>query len=100
MLFTAMLFGVMSAAKEKDVAFAVSIFAFARSFGQTAGVAIRGVIFQNELSKKIKSYPSIAANAAIVLSNSSAFAETLRSMDEGVDKTSYMQSFADALKVV
>lgn len=99
-LFTAMLFGVMSAAEEKDVAFAVSIFAFARAFGQTTGVAIGGVIFQNQLSKKITSYPNISASAAQVVADSSAFAERLGRMADGVEKTNYMQSYADALKVV
>ncbi|KAF4626458.1 hypothetical protein G7Y89_g11701 [Cudoniella acicularis] len=44
---------VVASASNADLPFAGAIYSFFRAFGQTLGVAISGVIFQNVLKKKI-----------------------------------------------
>ncbi|CAD0099059.1 unnamed protein product, partial [Aureobasidium mustum] len=100
LLFPGLMFGVQAATDESIVAPAMTLFTFLRTFGQAVGVAIGGVIFQNELKKQIMSHALIAANASEWANNSSALVEILGHMQEGPAKAALVQSYADALKVV
>lgn len=53
MLFSAQGFAAQASASNADLAFAGAMYSFFRAFGQTLGVAISGVIFQNTFKKKI-----------------------------------------------
>ena len=53
MLFSAQGFAAQASASNADLPFAGAMYSFFRAFGQTLGVAISGVIFQNVLKKKI-----------------------------------------------
>ena len=52
-LFPTLQLAVQAPQSEREVGMAAAIFTFIRSFGQTFGVAMGGVIFQNEFDKKI-----------------------------------------------
>jgi MFS family permease len=52
-LFPSLQIAAQAPQSEKDVGMAVAIFTFIRSFGQTFGIAMGGVIFQNEFDKNI-----------------------------------------------
>jgi hypothetical protein len=60
-LFPALQFSVQAGQPDDDVAYAVSTFVFFRSLGNTFGVAIGGVIFQNQWNKQMAKL--IAENA-------------------------------------
>src|SRR5579859_7579643 len=60
-LFPALQFAAQAGQPDDDVAIATSTFVFLRSFGQTFGVAIGGVIFQNQWDK----------NMAVLVANNS-----------------------------
>ncbi|KAG9758054.1 hypothetical protein KCU73_g4093, partial [Aureobasidium melanogenum] len=100
LLFPGLMFGVQAATDESIVASARTLFTFLRTFGQAAGVAIGGVIFQNELKKQITRHPLIAAHASEWANDSSALMEILGHMQEGPAKAALVQSYADALKIV
>ncbi|THW33394.1 putative MFS transporter [Aureobasidium pullulans] len=100
LLFPGLMFGVQAATDESVVAPAMTLFTFLRTFGQTVGVAIGGVIFQNELRQQILKHPLIAAHASEWASNSSALVEVLSHMQEGPSKVALIQSYADALQIV
>jgi len=53
LLFPSLLLSVQVAQASEDVAIATSTFAFIRSLGQTFGVAIGGLIFQNEWNQNL-----------------------------------------------
>ena len=52
-LFPSLQFAVQAGQPDDDVAYATSTFVFLRSLGQTFGVALGGVIFQNQWDKNM-----------------------------------------------
>lgn len=63
LLFPAMALAIQASAPPKDIAIAAAMFTFFRCFGQTVGVAIGGVIFQNRMAANLASYPSLSGSA-------------------------------------
>jgi hypothetical protein len=53
MLFSAQGFATQASASNNDLPFAGAMYSFFRAFGQTLGIAISGVVFQNIFKKKI-----------------------------------------------
>ncbi|KAL1301487.1 hypothetical protein AAFC00_005733 [Neodothiora populina] len=100
MLFPSTMFGVQAATPGKDIPSAVALFTFFRSFGQAVGVAIGGVIFQNQIKKQILSHPLIAAHANEWAADSSALVQVIKNMPPGLERALLVQSYADALKIV
>lgn len=100
MLFPSLQFGVQAATPNKDTASAVALFTFLRAFGQTVGVALGGVIFQNEIKKQIQSHPLIASHAVEWSADASGLVTVIKAMQEGAVKQELIKSYADALKVV
>ncbi|KAI9875141.1 MAG: hypothetical protein M1830_008826 [Pleopsidium flavum] len=100
MLFPSMMFAVQASSSNADLAFAVSMFSFFRAFGQTLGVAIGGVIFQNSLSHNLSTYPSLLPHASTYASDASSLVQIIKTMPSGADKQDLIQSYADALKTV
>ncbi|GAB7351797.1 hypothetical protein MBLNU459_g2370t1 [Dothideomycetes sp. NU459] len=100
MLFPANMFGVQAATPNGDLGPAVSLFTFFRTFGQAVGVAIGGVIFQNQIRQKILSHPLIAGHATEWAADASALVQVIKQMEAGQEKDQLLQSYADALKIV
>lgn len=63
LLFPSMALAIQASAPVKDIAIAAAMFTFFRCLGQTVGVAIGGVVFQNRMEANLASYPSLAGNA-------------------------------------
>jgi len=93
-------FGILSACQERDSAPAMSVYCFCRGLGSTLGMAVGGVILQNQLLVKIRAYPNLAAQAEEYSKDASAQAELLRTMTGSANKTNLVQAYADSLKVV
>jgi len=51
---------LQASSTSEDIAFAVAFFTFFHAFGQVVGVAVGGVIFQNQMRQNLLSYPSLA----------------------------------------
>ncbi|KAL9035112.1 MAG: hypothetical protein Q9214_006737, partial [Letrouitia sp. 1 TL-2023] len=62
-LYTSLTFITQTASDDSNMAFAISLFIFARSLGQCIGVAICGVIFQNQMRQRLLQIPSLANDA-------------------------------------
>jgi len=99
-LFSSMAIAVQASASNEDQAFAVTMFAFFRAFGQTVGVAIGGVIFQNEMLKKLKTYPLLAARAVEYSADSSGLVQIIKTMPEGPEKTQLKQAYTDSIRMI
>lgn len=104
MLYPAMSFAVQAPSSNEDLPFAAAMFSFFRSLGQTLGVAIGGVIFQNSLKYKITNDPVLSDyNKADDWSkDASALVEVIRNIPPGQRslKMGLSNAYADALQVL
>ncbi|KAJ6141227.1 Efflux pump [Penicillium chermesinum] len=101
MLYSSLGYAIQTAAEEKDVAYAASMYTFSRSFGQSIGVAIGGAIFQAQFAIKLKAYPLLASDADQLSKDASSLVETVKAMDpRSLEKTMIIEAYADSLKVV
>ena len=100
LLFPSMAFAIQAATANKDLAFAVALFSFFRSFGQAIGVAIGGTIFQNQMKVKLRAYPLLAPNAGEYAADASSLVQIIKAMQEGTAREQLIQSYADSLKTV
>jgi MFS family permease len=99
-LFPSLQFQLQAASDNKHLAFAVAMFSFFRSFGQALGVAIGGVIFQNQMVKKLMAYPQFRARAHELARDAASLVQIIRDTPEGVDKFALRSAYADSLKTV
>jgi EmrB/QacA subfamily drug resistance transporter len=63
LLFPSMALAIQASAPPKDIAIAAAMIPFFRCFGQTIGVAIGGVIFQNRMAANLRKNPLLASSA-------------------------------------
>ncbi|KAI9804453.1 MAG: hypothetical protein M1825_001352 [Sarcosagium campestre] len=100
-LFPSMAFAIQASVAVEDVAFGVAAFSFFRAFGQAIGVAVGGVIFQNEINKKLLGYPLLAPRAAEYSSDAASLVQVIKTMPRDLpERAQLIQAYADALKVV
>ncbi|KAI9737569.1 MAG: hypothetical protein M1834_009724 [Cirrosporium novae-zelandiae] len=99
-LFPSLAFSIQASSTNADLAFAVAMFSFFRAFGQAIGVAIGGVIFQNQMKQKLLKYPALAPMASEYAKDSSGLVQIIKAMAAGTDKADLIQAYADSLKIV
>jgi Fungal trichothecene efflux pump (TRI12) len=99
-LFPALQFQLQAASTNKDMAFAVAMFTFFRSFGQALGVAIGGVIFQNQMIKKLQAYPHYAAQASELAKDAAALVEIIKKTPAAIDKLDLRTAYTDSIRTV
>lgn len=98
LLFASMALAVQASSTNKTMSDAVILFAFFRAVGQTLGVAIGGVVFQNVMKRKLLTYPSLAAKAEEYVRDSSSLVEIIKGMPASDDKTFLLTSYMDGLR--
>lgn len=64
LLYPAMSLAIQASAPVEDAATAAGLFTFFRTFGQTVGVAIGGVVFQNRILTELRAIPDFTILAA------------------------------------
>ncbi|KAH7086715.1 major facilitator superfamily domain-containing protein [Paraphoma chrysanthemicola] len=99
-LFPAMALAVQASAAVKDQAYAANMFSFFRAFGQTIGVAVGGVIFQNQMKQKMLSFPLLADLASEYSKDAAGLVQIIKSMPAGDMKEQLRESYTDALKYI
>lgn len=99
-LFPSLQFQLQAASTNKDMAFAVAMFVFFRSFGQALGVAIGGVIFQNEMVSNLKAYPMWANQASELAQDAAALVEVIQHTAIADGKLELQQAYTDSLRTV
>jgi hypothetical protein len=100
LLFAAMALAVQASSTNKTMSYAVILFAFFRAFGQTVGVAIGGVVFQNEMKKKLLGFPLLASRAVEYSKDASSLVEILKTMPAGLEKTQLLSAYMSALRTI
>lgn len=63
LIFPGISLAVQASVDQKNVAIAAAMTSFFRCFGQTIGVAIGGVIFQNRMAANLNRHPELASSA-------------------------------------
>src|ERR1700722_2476363 len=99
-LFPSMQFSLQAATTNKDMGFAVAMFSFFRTFGQAIGVAIGGVIFQNQMEKKLRAYPQFASRANELAKDAAALVQIIKATPDGQDKLDLRTAYIDSVRVI
>lgn len=100
MLFAAMAIAIQASSTNADMAWAVTMFAFLRAFGQAVGVAVGGVIFQNQMKKELLKYPLLASNATEYSKNASGLVQIIKEMPAGLAKSQLLESYTVGFRYV
>ncbi|KAL1603938.1 hypothetical protein SLS60_005530 [Paraconiothyrium brasiliense] len=101
MLFASMAIAVQASATNEDQAYAANMFSFLRAFGQTLGVAIGGVIFQNQAKRKMLTYPLLADKAAEYSKDAAGLVEIIKSLPaDSPMKLQLRESYTEGLRYV
>jgi hypothetical protein len=82
MLFSAQSFAVQASASNADLPFTGAMYSFFHALGQTFGVAIGGVTFQNRLQKILSTSSNavLVANADNLARDASALVEIIKAL--------------------
>jgi MFS family permease len=99
-LFPAMALAVQASVSVKDQAYAANMFSFFRAFGQTLGVAIGGVVFQNQMRKKMLTFPLLSGLADEYSKDAAGLVQIIKEMPASVMKEQLRESYTDALKYI
>lgn len=89
-----------AASPPSTVSFTVALLCFFRAFGETLGVAIGGVIFQNQLKTKLMDNPLLAENAERWSQQATALVAVITAMEDGDVKTHLVQAYSDSLRMI
>jgi hypothetical protein len=100
MLFPAMALAIQAAGRPQDAGHSVAFYSFLRVFGQSLGVAIGGVAFQNQIKRKLLDYPAFAPLADEYSKDATALVTIIKSMQDGVEKTQLIKAYADSLQII
>lgn len=102
-LFSAQGFAAQASASNEDIPFAGSLYSFFRAFGQTLGVAVSGVIFQNTLKSKIQ-HTVYAIHADEWSKDASSFVQVVKVWSkegaEGIMREVVVQAYVESLRMV
>jgi MFS family permease len=99
-LFPSMQFSLQAASTNKDMGFAVAMFSFFRTFGQAIGVALGGVIFQNQMEKKLRAYPQFASQAEELAKDAAALVQIIKATPDGQDKLDLRTAYVDSVRLI
>ncbi len=99
-LYTSLALVNQAASDDSNMAFAISLFIFFRAMGQCIGVAICGVIFQNQMETRLLTIPSLASQAGEYSKDASSTVLTIKSLPDSDSKRLLVQAYADSLKII
>lgn len=100
-LFPAMMIAVQASSKAEDQGYAANMFSFARAFGNTIGVAVGGVVFQNQAKKKMLTYPLLADKASEYSQDAAGLVELIKSLPgDSPMKLQLRESYTEGLRYV
>lgn len=100
MLFPAMALAIQAAGRPQDAGHSVAFYSFLRVFGQSLGVAIGGVAFQNQIKRKLLEYPAFIPLADAYSKDATALVSIINAMQDGPEKTQLIQAYADSLQII
>lgn len=100
MLFPAMALSIQAACEPGFNAEASAFYSFLRGVGQSLGVAISGVIFQNVFRRKLQALPAFESRADDYSREATVVVSIIKAMPAGTDRTDLIQAYSDSLRIV
>ncbi|KAB8218051.1 major facilitator superfamily domain-containing protein [Aspergillus novoparasiticus] len=99
-LVTSIAYAVQACSETRHLATATALFSFFRAFGQSLGVAIGGVIFQNRMEANLQRYPALAPMAKKISHNAVALVGKMQTAPASQNKDDLRQAYTDSLRAV
>lgn len=99
-LFPSLGYAVQASATPENLAIAVAMFSFFRALGQAIGVAVGGVVFQNQMYKNLLRYPALAPMASAYSQDAAGLVQVIKAMADGANKTHLKEAYTDSLRIV
>ncbi|KAJ5669517.1 hypothetical protein N7462_010587 [Penicillium macrosclerotiorum] len=99
MVLPSVALAVQASATAENLAIAVAASTSFRGFGQSIGVAIGGVIFQNQMKNNLWHSPALQSVADKYSGDAASMVEIIRGM-HGQVKMDLQQAYADSLRIV
>lgn len=96
-LYPAMIIAVQASTSVENQAYATNMFTFFRAIGQTLGVAIGGVVFQNLMERRMLSRPLLSSMARDYSRDAVRLVQIIKVMPESETKDQIRESFVYAL---
>ncbi|KAL4922005.1 major facilitator superfamily domain-containing protein [Aspergillus aurantiobrunneus] len=100
LLFPSLGFAIQASATPDTLAIAVGMFSFFRAMGQTVGVAIGGVVFQNRMFHNLLQYPALAPRAREYSQDAAGLVQVIVEMAAGEEKLALQTAYVDSLRIV
>ncbi|CAK7272979.1 hypothetical protein SEPCBS119000_005409 [Sporothrix epigloea] len=100
MLFPAMGLSVQAACEPELNAQASAFFSFLRTLGQSIGVAISGVIFQNSFRQRLAALPAFKDVSEQYSRDATAVVSIIESMAPSPEKVQLVKAYSDSLRVI
>ena len=100
MILPSVALAVQASATAENLAIAVATSTSFRGFGQSIGVAIGGVIFQNRMKSNLLQYSSLRSLADAYSGDAAGAVSMIREMHDDQVKGDLKQAYADSLKIV
>lgn len=99
-LFPAMSLSIQAACEPALNADAVAFFSFMRNFGQAAGVAVSGVIFQNVFRGKLEGLQAWREYADEFSRDATAVVTIIKAMEPSPEKLELIKAYNDSLRAI
>lgn len=100
MLFGSMEFAVQAASSDKDQAYAVATFSFFRTFGQAIGVAVGGVVFQNQMIKNLRGSKYFATQSRELARDAAALVQLIKETADPDQKLELRLAYMRSLRTI
>lgn len=100
MLFPAMGLSIQAASDPILNGEAAAFYSFLRTFGQSVGVAVSGVIFQNVFRQRLEDLPAFAEVAFEYSRDATSVVDIINHMPEGPDRFDLVVAFNEALHTI
>ncbi|KAK1690230.1 major facilitator superfamily transporter [Colletotrichum godetiae] len=101
MLFPAMALSIQAACEPALNGQAAAFYSFLRTFGQSVGVAVSGVIFQNAFRNRLLDIPSLADVAEEYSRDATIVVEVIKRMPKSdPTRTELVEAYCDALRAI
>lgn len=101
MIFPAMALSIQAACEPALNGQAAAFYSFLRTFGQSVGVAVSGVIFQNAFRERLASIPALAHLAEEYSRDATIVVEVIKRMPAGdPTRADLVEAYCDALRSI
>ncbi|CAI0655148.1 unnamed protein product, partial [Colletotrichum noveboracense] len=100
MLFPAMALSIQAACEPALNGQAAAFYSFLRTFGQSLGVAVSGVIFQNAFREKLAAVPDLAHLADEYSRDATIVVEIIKQMPRNTVRAELVEAYCDALRAI